>query len=251
MRQQRCGTDDERAGRRGLALALALAALSSGGCELWDFARNPTITFKLPMQTYAFSTDDPRWKSPPAAFSQKIDCTTAADCCVTAPAGAPPEASFDCSAYSLGCDAGQCAISFPFELLQPIDLARQVPALAGMNGKVVSSITLQSLDYMVINEIGVGLPAVGLSVAPARATSATGNPDAHTLATLPPTAAGATVGDTILLTTEAKQAFRGFARDFQTPFNFIASTTMSLRSGSPPPKGKVTVKVTGTVTAAF
>jgi hypothetical protein len=232
------------------SLLLALAGLSLAGCELLDFARNPTVTFKLPELQYAISTTDPSWKSPPMAFSQKIDCTGAGDCCLPPP-GSPPELAIDCAAYTLSCDAGQCATRFFLELPELVDLAEDVPALMGMTGKVVSEITLHSLEYKIVNGIGVALPAVALSVAPSRVVSTSGNSDARLLATLPPTGAGATVMDTIPLEPDAKQAFQSFARDFQTPFNVIASTNIPLRSGSPPPHGEIKVLVSGTVTATF
>ena len=238
-------------GKVAAGMGLALACLGLGGCELLDFARNPTVSFKLPRMTYAITTDDPRWKSPPAAFSQKIDCTTAGDCCMPPPPGAPPELAIDCAAYSLSCDAGACGTSFPLELPITIDLAKQVPALMGMGSKVVSDITLVSLDYTVTNNIGVALPAVALSVAPMRVAAATGNVEAKLLATLPPTAAGATSMDTLPLEPDAKKAFQAFAKDLLTPFNVIASTNVALASGSPLPKGKVDVVVSGTVTASF
>jgi hypothetical protein len=183
------------------------------------------------------------------AFSQKIDCTAASDCCMPPP-GSPPELAIDCAAHAISCDAGQCATSFPLELPLPVMLAG-VPALMDMAGKVVSEITLQSLEYEVVNDIGVALPALALSVAPSRVTSASGNPEAKRLATLPPTGAGAMVMDTIALEPDAKQAFQSLARDFQTPFNLIASTNISLRSGAPLPHGEVKVIVSGTGAASF
>jgi len=232
-----------------LWLLLAIGGLPLGGCELLDFAHNPTVTFKLPSLEYLISTSDPRWKSPPLAFSQKIDCTAASDCCMPPP-GSPPELAIDCAAHAISCDAGQCATSFPLELPLPVMLAG-VPALMDMAGKVVSEITLQSLEYEVVNDIGVALPALALSVAPSRVTSASGNPEAKRLATLPPTGAGAMVMDTIALEPDAKQAFQSLARDFQTPFNLIASTNISLRSGAPLPHGEVKVIVSGTGAASF
>jgi hypothetical protein len=232
-----------------LWLLLAVGGLPLGGCELLDFARNPKVTFKLPSLEYLISTTDPRWKSPPMAFSQKIDCTAASDCCMPPP-GSPPELAIDCAAHAISCDAGQCATSFPLELPLPVMLAG-VPALMDMAGKVVSEITLQSLEYEVVNDIGVALPALALSVAPSRVTSASGNPEAKRLATLPPTGAGAMVMDTIALEPDAKQAFQSLARDFQTPFNLIASTNISLRSGAPLPHGEVKVIVSGTGAASF
>ena len=88
----------------------------------------------------------------------------------------------------------------------------------GMSGKVVSDITLQSLEYTVDQPASAWPCRRWRCPWPRRGSpSATGNAEAKLLATLPPTAAGATVGDTILLDAEAKQAFQSFARDFQTP----------------------------------
>jgi hypothetical protein len=192
-----------RQGKVAGGMWLALACLPLGGCELLDFARNPTVSFKLPRMTYAISTDDPRWKSPPAAFAQKIECTNAGDCCMPPPPGTPPELAIDCAAYSLSCDAGACATSFPLELPITIDLGKQ-PALMGMGSKVVSDITLQSLEYTITNNIGVALPAVALSVAPMRVTSASGNVDATMLVSQPPPEGGSLVFESSLLEPESK-----------------------------------------------
>jgi hypothetical protein len=226
---------------------LLIAALALSGCDLLDLARNPSITFKLPAQSYSFSTMDARWKAPPPTFSQRIDCSMPPDCCTLpgAPAGTP--ASFDCAQFSLTCDAGQCGISFPLETARAVDLSKEV---GGQAGAVVSSITLKSLDYTVNNQLGVGLPPVNVYVAPMGVTSAS-SPQAQLVGTFPMTAAGVDTGGTIVLSPQAQQAFSTHARDLQTPFNLIAGTTMVVRSGSPPPMGEVSFKVTGTITVKF
>jgi hypothetical protein len=229
-----------------------VTALVCGGCDLLDLARNPAINVKLPAQTYSFSTTDARWKSPPATFSQRIDCAKPDDCCMVpgAPAGTP--APFDCAQFSLVCDTGgQCGITFPLDVARAIDLSKE---LGSMSGSVVSDITLTSLEYTVDNKIGVGLPPVNVYVAPMQVTSsggASGNSAVQLMGTFPMTAAGVTTSGTLMLSPQAQEAFSAHARDLQTPFNLIASTAIVLRSGSPPPMGKVDLTVTGTVRVKF
>jgi hypothetical protein len=232
-----------------LFLASLAAAALCGGCDLLDLARNPAINVKLPPQSYSFSTTDARWKSPPATFSQRIDCSMRDDCCTVPGAPTTTPAPFDCAQFSLVCDAGQCGITFPLEVSRPIDLSKE---LGGMSGSVVSDITLQSMEYTVDNKLGVGLPPVNVYVAPMQVTSVSGGASEATLVgTFPMTAAGVATSGTLTLSAEAQQAFSAHARDLRTPFNLIASTAMLLRSGSPTPMGKVDLTVTGTVRVKF
>ena len=127
-----------------------------------------------------------------------------------------------------------------------------VPTLAQMKGKVVSDIVLTGLQYTVNNQLMVALPPTTVYVAPGQVTSAMGNADAKQLTIVPMIPGSAMRTDTAPLNEEGQRAFSGFAREFQTPFNFIASTTFVMRSGSPPPvASEIQVAFTGTVTAKF
>jgi hypothetical protein len=218
------------------------------GCDLIDFAQNPSVRFKLPPRTYELSTNDPSWKSPPAFFNAAISCTTDASCCP--PPGSP--AGFDppeCKQLSFVCAAGQCGIQFPLEVTSTIDLAKEAPALAGMNSKVVSEITLESLEYKITNQVGTEFPPVKLYIAPAATKTATGT-GAQFISETPKAPAGVVTTDTRTTAPEARTAFSTYAKDLK-PFNFIASTSVSILSGAMPPNGKVTLEVTGTVIAKF
>ena len=134
---------------------------------------------------------------------------------------------------------------------QTLDLAKMVPGAGGHERQGRLGDHARRPDYRINNQIGVTLPPLSLSVAPAGITSATGNPEARPLATLPATAAGVE-HDRHGRPVPGRQAgLRGLCPGFQTPFNLIGSTTINLRSGTPTPRGKVDVTVTGTVTAAF
>lgn len=234
---------------RVLALMVgSLGLLASAGCDLLEFAQNPSFTFQLPEQKFVIRTQD--WKQPPPTFNMAINCATAADCCKLPP-GLPPGApSFSCSDYSLSCEEGVCAMRFPVEMAKTVNLSQDAPTLAQMKGKIVSDIVLNSLKYNVNNQLTMALPPVGIYLAPMGVTSMN-SADAKHLTTVPMIPAGMHM-DTAPLGEEGQRAFSAHAREFQTPFNFIASTTFVVRSGSPPPPmAEIQVGFTGTVTAKF
>ena len=231
-------------------LALLGMSLPTSACDLLEFAKNPAVTFQLPEQKFVIRNQE--WKQPPPTFNNPILCAQQEDCCKIpgAPAGTPP--AFDCNAYSLVCDAGQCAMTFLLEMAKTVDLAKEAPALAQMKGKVVSDIVLQSLQYSVNNQLTVALPPLSVYVAPARVTTVMGNADAKHLTTVPMVPASVQWMDTAPLNDAGQKAFSTFARDFQTPFNFIANATFVMRSGTPPPpQSEIQVSFTGSVTARF
>ena len=235
---------------RGWAL-LGLLLVAGPACDLIDFARNPAVTFQLPEQKFVIRNQE--WKQPPPTFNTPILCSQAEDCCKIPGAQPGTPAPFDCSAYSLVCDAGTCAMSFLLEMSKTVNLAQEAPTLAMMKGKVVSDIVLQSLQYSVNNKLTVALPPMSVYLAPARVTSVmTSNGEAKHLTTVPMVPASVMWMDVAPLNDAGQKAFSGFARDFQTPFNFIANATVLMRSGTPPPpQSEIEVSFTGSVTARF
>jgi hypothetical protein len=230
--------------RRPLLLAVLAAAALGAGCGLIDLDSFNRLTFQMPTRSFSISTQDPRWKAAPQAFATvPVSCATAQDCC------APLGGAVSCSQFPLKCDAGVCAMEFVVEIPKTINLAQEVPELTKLRGSVLSEILLETLEYTASSTLNVILPAVDVYIAPANVNSVVGNPAARKIATIPMTASGAQVSETINISGEGQQAFSAFAKDFQTPFNIIATTTVLVRSGSPPPSGGVSVNVTGKVTA--
>ncbi len=166
------------------------------------------------------------------------------DCCAP-PAPAP---AIDCRQYPLSCDAGACALKFTYEHSAAIDLGKEVPALAGAAAKVLSDILLKELDLTVASSFNVALPPVSLFVAPANVTSGA-NPGARKIATLRMFPAGYRGQERVPLDAQAQQAFSDFAKNFQTPFNMIFSTTVTVKGGTPAPQGQLDVTVSGKVEA--
>jgi hypothetical protein len=227
--------------RRHHVLLLALACAS---CGLLD--RVAPVTFRLPRKTFVLDTEESQWRKTPQAFAAPVDCTSREDCCM--PAGGP---ALSCTEFPFVCVAGSCAIEYPVELVVPVNLGHDAPELAPVRARVPAAITLEDLAYTVSSQLNVALPEVIIAVAPRDVASAS-SPDAHRLGVVPLTNAQLQNGSgTIVLTAEARRAFEALARDLQTPFNLIASTTIVVRSGSPAPMGRVDLTITGRVSATF
>jgi hypothetical protein len=229
---------------------LACAILGSGllsGCDLLEFAKNPSVTLTLPARSYSFSTMDPRWKSPPPNYTQKISCQVVEDCCKNFPGGV----SIDCSQFPLVCDKNTCAMRINLEVPQTIDLKKDAPEFAEVGGRVVKEVLLKELHYVADNQIGANLPPVNVYVAPSTVMSSKNNSDATLLVSLPETPSGMKSEQTLALTTDAQQAFSRMALDLEKPFNLIAGTDVLIYSGTPVPNGKVDVTVNGKVTVKF
>jgi hypothetical protein len=229
-------------------LSWALAFTVSGCGLLSELDKLKGVTFQLPERSYSVSTSDPQWKMPPATFPI-VSCGDAPnaltkDCC-TAPPGVPP---LDCSRGMLSCEENACALKFTYEQVQKVDLVMEVPTLASFKGQIFSDVFLRQVDLTIDNGMNVTLPPVYLYVAPASVTTAS-HKDAKRIATLPMKAPGFKGMESIPLDSEAQRTFSGFARDFQTPFNIIISTTVLIKGGTPAPMGKLDLVVSGKVEA--
>ncbi len=231
-----------------LALMVTVSVLVAG-CDLIEFAKNPSINLTLPSRSYSFSTSDPRWKAPPAAFNQAITCDVAADCCRSLPGGI----TVDCAQYpQIICDGTKvCAMRIDLEVPQTINLKMDAPEFADIGGRVVKEVLLRELRYTADNQIGTDLPPVDVFVAPAGVNSSDNNPEVKLLVSFPKTVANQKADETVELTPDAQKAFSDRALDFDSPFNLIAGTDVIVRSGTPVPSGKVDVTVTGRVTVKF
>jgi hypothetical protein len=231
-----------------LSFSILVSGLATG-CDLIEFAKNPSITLTLPTRMFKFDTSDGRWKSPPPAFNQSVPCNAPADCCRNPP-GAPAGTSFDCAAYPLVCDSNICGISIDYEVPQPIDLKKDAPEFAEVGGRVVKEVLLKEISYIANNQIGVELPPIEVFVGPAGATKSTDD-QVKLLVTLPKTPANMKTEQTVTLTPEAQKAFSDRALNLESPFTMLAGTDVIVRSGTPPPQGSVDVTVTGKITVKF
>jgi hypothetical protein len=221
--------------------------LAVGGCGLLsELDKLKSVGFQLPERSYSVSTSDPQWKMPPATFPP-VSCGDAPsaltkDCC------AAPGVPVDCARTPLTCEENVCALKFKYEQVQKVDLVMEVPSLASFKGQIFSDVVLKQIDLKIDNNMNVTLPPVYLYVAPANVMTAS-HQDAKRIATLPMKAPGFKGMESIPLDSEAQRIFSGFARDFQTPYNIIVSTTILIKGGTPAPMGKLDLVVSGKVEA--
>ncbi len=234
-------------------LAAAHVGLLLGvGCGLIDLASFRGVTFKLPSKSYSVSTTDPRWKAPPPGGVPNITCGTGGlvmDCCKP-PAPVP---AINCVQFPLTCDAGPpsvCALKFSYEVAQVIDLAKEVPDLKQVKGMVLSEILLKQIDVTITSTLNLATPPIDLYVAPAGVTTAS-NPNVRKIGTIPAKPPNFVGTEIVTIGADAQQAFSGYARDFQTPFNILISTTVLVKGGTATPSGKLDFVVSGTVEARF
>lgn len=223
----------------GRRAALGLLVVMAGGCQVLDaLDKLKSVSFMLPTQSYSVSTSDPHWRSPPTSGLPPLPCGAGqpiADCC------APP---VDCTRAPLVCEADRCALKFNYEQAKPINLAN-VMELKQIDGKIISQVLLKEIQLDVNNQMNVTTPPVNIFVAPAKVTSPSAG-GAQKIGVIPMQVPGTQGRITVPLDAAAQQAFSSFARDFQTPFNIIMSTTV-VTTGNPFPAGHIDFTVGGLV----
>lgn len=229
------------------ALGLMTLGVLAAGCGLLDLEKFRKVKFDIPQVTASVDTDDARWKVPPAQSVPAVACgpdQPVQDCCAP-PAPAP---AFDCVTYPLVCESRACAYKLPYEGVQTIDLKKMVPALASVEADALTEVVIQTLTYRVKNDLNVPLPPVRVFIAPATVSTSAGQTELFATEQVP---AGATVTRTVQLTPAAQSAFSNYATKFNTPFNIISATIVTITGGSAPPQGRAEVTVSGQGEARF
>jgi hypothetical protein len=217
-------------------LVLLTVGFACFGCK--DLA---TITFQLPTETYGF--DASQFNLPPGTLPS-VPCTDSGSCCTVATA-----AGIDCASVVCDAPSGTCAVTVTVESPpQVIDLKAQVSQLGGLQSQSFADVTVSQIIYTVDpNTLNVALPPVDLFLANNGATS-TADPSAQKFGTVPATPAMTTVvGQQVTLDGAGQQAFVNYAKNFGTPFEVIARTTIVVPGGTPLPTGALTISVTGRV----
>ncbi len=207
------------------------------------------VTFDLPARTYSFNSA--QWGIP-AGDTVTVHCgsadnlatMTVMDCC-NPPA---PLTKPDCTANPLMCEAGVCTLEQPVTVSQSMNLKAEVPALSSISSQSLVDISLSSLHYDVQSTLNVDVPPLILYIADGGVMNPM-DPSAQKFGTVPAIPKGTSPSGDVVLEPNADAIFAARGHDFGTPFNFIASTTISVPSGSPTPTGMITVTVTGQAAA--
>jgi hypothetical protein len=195
------------------------------------------LTFDLPRKTYTFDS---------ASFANVTAGIPAVPCGGDSPIlgiAAP-----DCAAHPIVCEAGLCTLKQPVTVSQKMDLKKEVPQLSSVDNQSLADITLTTMHYEATSTLNVDVPAIELYLAPDGVTDPN-DPQAAKFGTVPPIAANETVSGNVEKEPGADDLFASYGHAFGTPFNFIATTTVSVASGSPTPSGKITIVVEGKVSA--
>jgi hypothetical protein len=229
-----------------IVLACALL-MGSAGCGLLD-SNITTTSFVLPAQV--FSLDTSMWTNIPAGTTQPVPCGTGqavTDCC-NPPAPAPTP---DCTTTPLVCAADSsgasvCTAQIPESFPTEINLGSTVP---GLSSFPTGNISIKSVDYTISNNtLNVDLPPVTIYLAPDMVTDPR-DARAAVFGTIPAIPAGSDPSGTVQKDPGADRAFQTYAGNLSAPFEFIASTTVVIPSGTPIPSGRITVSVTVTLSA--
>jgi len=227
-----------------VASLLALGAVSAScGLISSDVA---AIKFNLPPRMYSF---DSSTFGVPAGLSQEVPCGAGqlvVDCCnPPAPLPAP-----DCSTTQIACEQNEngmdvCTAQATVSQSQVMNLGQEVQQLSGLTGLV--SISIKQISYRVdANTLDVTVPDVSLYLAPSGVTDAN-DPGAKKFGTLPSIAAGTTPSGDVVLEPNAAAVLESFTRNIQSPFTFIAATTLKVTHS---PTGKIDMTINGQLTAS-
>jgi hypothetical protein len=227
-----------------LAAAVVFITAFTTGCGWLVSSDIASVSFNLPAKTYVFDTA--AWATPPIQQIPTVPCTTGEECCTLA-----GMLGYSCTTQPpLVCDGGTCAARMEVETPpQMIDLGREAPELSSLSGQTVANISISRINFVVMNNtLNVDLPPVSLYLAPQGVTS-TKDPQVKKFGTVPSIAAGTSPATDVMLEPNAESTFNSFARNFATPFTFLSSATVTLRSGQPVPQGRIEITVQGRLSA--
>jgi hypothetical protein len=205
------------------------------------------VTFDLPAKTYAFNSQ--QWGIP-AGNTVVVHCgspdnlltMTVMDCC-NPPAPLPKP---NCTANPVVCEAAVCTLKQPVSVAQKMNLKMEVPELSSVNSQSLVDISLSNLHYDAVSSLNVDVPPLELYLADDGVTDVASGSKFGTVPAIPK---GTSPSGDVILEPNADALFTARGHDFGTPFNFIATTTISVPSGSPTPNGAIMVTVTGKVSA--
>jgi hypothetical protein len=207
----------------------ALLLVGAVGCGLID-PDITKLTFDLPTKKYTFA-------APSGVPAQAVPCGP----------GTPLATCPALPGLTTSCESGVCAASVPFTKAQTMDLRKEVPQLMSVENQSLADITLSQLSYSVTNTTNVTIPEIELYLAPAGVTDPA-DPSAQKFGRVPAVQAQSNASGNVEKEPGADDLFIMYGHNFGTPFNFIATTTVVIPSGTAP-GGMVDVTINGKVSA--
>ncbi|HEX4403479.1 MAG TPA: hypothetical protein VH560_01540 [Polyangia bacterium] len=209
-------------------LGLLVAGLVGCGLISSDITK---LTIDLPARTYTFDTST---FNLPQGMTTKVPCGGS-------------NAVQTCPSPTV-CLASVCSVEQPVGVSSTINLKMDSPELASLSDQHLANVTLESLRYSAVSTLNVASPPFDLYLAAAGVTDSS-SAMAMKFGTIPAIPAGASQSGDIVKTAAADSLFTKYATNVTTPFNVLAVATVIVPSGSPTPTGKISITITGSISA--
>jgi hypothetical protein len=226
--------------------ALCLAALLGGaGCGLVD-SDVTDIDISLPEREVTVDTAD--WQLSSMDQLQSLDCSQDQEVCSTGLAELCGSEDV-CSGH---CGTGDsCEVSVRVALWHTFDLGAERPELQQIEGQPLVEVRIDRVYYSVDeNSLDVHSPPLSVYVAPEGIMSPD---DAETqkIGTMPSVPAMTTIDEAdIELTPEGKDRLAARMKDYDTPFNLIVASEVTIQAGDKLPHGRMVTVVKATAVAS-
>ena len=226
--------------------ALCVAGLLAGaGCGLVD-SDVTDIDLSLPEREVTVDTAD--WQLSSNERLQSVDCSADQDVCSTGLA----ELCGSQDVCSGTCGAGQrCEISVRVALWHTFDLGAERPELQQIEGQPLVDVRIERVYYTVSeNSLDVDSPPLTVYVAPEGIMSPDDN-QAQAVGTIPSVSAMTTVEEAdVELTADGKDRLAAFMKDYDTPFNLIVGSELTIAAGDHLPHGRMVTVIKATAVAS-
>ena len=228
--------------RRALCLAIVLAG---AGCGLVD-SDVTDIDLSLPEREVTVDTAD--WQLSSNERLQSVDCSMDQEVCSTGLA----ELCGSEDVCSGSCGAGHsCQVSVKVALWHTFDLGAERPELQQIEGQPLVEVRIERVYYSVDeNSLDVDSPPLTVYVAPEGIMS----PDdsqAQEVGTIPSVSAMTTVDEAdVQLTAEGKDRLAAFMKEYDTPFNLIVGSELTIQAGDTLPHGRMVTVIKATAVAS-
>jgi hypothetical protein len=220
------------------AIAIAILACVTTGCGLID---SDITRFDLRVSDKEFSVNSADWQLTSDATFPAIDCTDMAGIC----SSGISEACGNEAVCFGSCDGTNCKALVLVSAAQPINLAQERPELNEVAKQPLINVTVERVFYDITeNTLNVPTPELKVYVAPITVTNP-GDPQAKLVGTIQPVAAGDTPqGRDLVLTPDGDVDLQEFMGDWQTEFNVLVGSEITIEAGDPVPMGALTASVT-------
>jgi hypothetical protein len=226
--------------------ALCLAALLGGaGCGLVD-SDVTDIDISLPEREVTVDTAD--WQLSSNERLQAVDCSQDQQICSTGLAelcGSEDVCSGSCG------NGNRCEVSVRVALWHTFDLGAERPELQQIEGQPLVEVRIDRVYYTVEeNSLDVASPPLTVYVAPEGIMAPEDN-QAQVVGRIAPVPAMTTIDEAdVELTPEGKDHLAARMKDYDTPFNLIVGSELTIEAGDKLPHGRMVTVVKATAVAS-